>query len=59
MQRLLILALSAAALLSAVIPALADPVEVKFAYPSAPNNALFAQGAEGWAKDVTEASGGT
>jgi len=59
MQRLLILALSAAALLSAVIPALADPVEVKFAYPSAPNSALFAQGAEGWAKDVTEASGGT
>lgn len=59
MRSRLILALSGAALWAAVAPALADPVEVKFAYPSAPNNALFAQGAEGWAKDVTAASDGT
>lgn len=58
MQRLLTLVLLGAALLSAAAPALADPLEVKFAYPSAPNNALFAQGAQGWAEDVTKASGG-
>ena len=38
--------------------ALADPVPVKFAYPSAPNNALFAQGAQGWADDVNKAADG-
>ncbi len=39
-------------------PSFADPVQVKFAYPSAPNNALFIQGAQGWAEDVTKASDG-
>lgn len=38
--------------------AFADPVQVKFAYPSAPNNALFAQGAQGWADDVNKAADG-
>jgi TRAP-type C4-dicarboxylate transport system substrate-binding protein len=42
----------------AAAPAFADPVQVKFAYPSAPNNALFAQGAQAWADDVTKASDG-
>lgn len=44
------------ALLSA--PAFADPVQVKFAYPSAPNNALFADGAQGWADAVNRESNG-
>jgi TRAP-type C4-dicarboxylate transport system substrate-binding protein len=39
-------------------PSLADPVQVKFAYPSAPNNALYAQGAQAWAEDVTKAADG-
>jgi TRAP-type C4-dicarboxylate transport system substrate-binding protein len=51
--------LTAALLLSAAAPSLADPLQVKFGYPSAPNNALFAQGAKGWAEDVTKASDGT
>jgi TRAP-type C4-dicarboxylate transport system substrate-binding protein len=38
-------------------PALADPVQVKFAYPSAPNNALF-QAMQGWADDVDKAANG-
>ena len=38
-------------------PAFADPVQVKFAYPSAPNNALFAS-AQGWAEDVNKAADG-
>jgi TRAP-type transport system periplasmic protein len=37
----------------------AAPLEVKFAYPSAPNNALFAQGAQAWARDVNKAATGT
>jgi TRAP-type C4-dicarboxylate transport system substrate-binding protein len=40
------------------VPALADPVQIKFAYPSAPNNALFAQGAQGWAEEVNKAADG-
>ena len=35
----------------------ADPVQIKFAYPSAPNNALF-QGMQGWADDVNKAANG-
>ena len=42
----------------ATAPAVADPVQVKFAYPSAPNNALFAQGAQAWAEDVNKAAEG-
>jgi len=38
-------------------PAFADPVQVKFAYPSAPNNALFAS-AQGWSDDVNKAADG-
>src|ERR1700719_2871220 len=56
MRNLFVAALAAAALAAA--PAIADPVQVKFAYPSAPNNALFAQGAQAWADDVTKASDG-
>ena len=44
--------------LIAAASAQADPVQVKFAYPSAPNNALFAQGAQGWADDVNKAAEG-
>lgn len=59
MRNVFNLALSSAALLLGVVaPVLADPVQVKFAYPSAPNNALFARGAQGWAEDVTKASDG-
>jgi TRAP-type C4-dicarboxylate transport system substrate-binding protein len=46
----------AAALIAA--PAFADPVQIKFAYPSAPNNALFAIGAQGWVDDVNKAANG-
>jgi TRAP-type C4-dicarboxylate transport system substrate-binding protein len=56
MRNLFVIALAAAALAAA--PAIADPVQVKFAYPSAPNNALFAQGAQAWADDVTKAADG-
>jgi TRAP-type C4-dicarboxylate transport system substrate-binding protein len=49
-------AFSAAALLA--MPSFADPVQVKFAYPSAPNNAIFAQGAQAWAEDVDKAADG-
>ena len=38
-------------------PALADPVQIKFAYPSAPNNALF-QAMQGWTDDVNKAADG-
>lgn len=43
--------------LMAAAPAFADPVQLKFAYPSAPNNALF-QAMQGWADDVDKASNG-
>jgi TRAP-type C4-dicarboxylate transport system substrate-binding protein len=38
-------------------PAFADPVPIKFAYPSAPNNALF-QAMQDWANDVNKAANG-
>jgi TRAP-type transport system periplasmic protein len=51
----------AAACLSAcmivAVSAKADPVQLKFAYPSAPNNALF-QAMQGWADDVNKESAG-
>jgi TRAP-type C4-dicarboxylate transport system substrate-binding protein len=39
------------------VSAKADPVQLKFAYPSAPNNALF-QGMQGWADDVNKEAAG-
>jgi TRAP-type C4-dicarboxylate transport system substrate-binding protein len=52
----------AAACLSACMTvaasAKADPVQIKFAYPSAPNNALFHQGAEAWVNDVNKEANG-
>ena len=56
MRNLVIAAFAMTALAAA--PAFADPVQVKFAYPSTPNNALFAQGAQAWADDVTKAADG-
>jgi len=51
--------LAAAALVAlAALPARADPLALKFAYPSAPNNALF-QADQAWADDVNKASNGT
>lgn len=52
-------ALIAGTCLAAIIaaPALADPVQLKFAYPSAPNNALF-QAMQGWTDDVNKAATG-
>lgn len=47
-----------AAGLTIAASALADPMEIKFAYPSAPNNALYQQGAKGWADDVNKAAAG-
>jgi TRAP-type C4-dicarboxylate transport system substrate-binding protein len=38
-------------------PVFADPVQIKFAYPSAPNNALF-QAMQGWTEDVNKAANG-
>jgi len=55
----IILAVGFVAALLTSTSALADPVQIKFAYPSAPNNALFAQGAQGWANDVNKAAAGT
>ena len=37
--------------------AFADPVQIKFAYPSAPNNALF-RAMQGWTDDVNKAANG-
>lgn len=45
------------ALLLAAAPAFADPVQLKFAYPSAPNNALF-QAMQGWADAVDKDANG-
>jgi TRAP-type transport system periplasmic protein len=45
------------AALMAAAPAFADPVQLKFAYPSAPNNAIF-QAMQGWADDVGKAANG-
>ncbi len=56
MRKLFAAVLAASGL--AMASAYADPVQVKFAYPSAPNNALFAQGAQAWADDVTKAADG-
>jgi TRAP-type C4-dicarboxylate transport system substrate-binding protein len=49
--------LAALGLAMLAAPAFADPVQLKFAYPSAPNNALF-QAMQGWADDVNKAAGG-
>jgi TRAP-type C4-dicarboxylate transport system substrate-binding protein len=38
--------------------AFADPVPLKFAYPTPPNNAIFTQGAQAWSEDVNKASDG-
>jgi TRAP-type C4-dicarboxylate transport system substrate-binding protein len=56
-------AVFAAACLSACVvvasSAHADPMQIKFAYPSAPNNALFHEGAEAWVNDVNKAANGS
>ena len=52
----LLLAVAGLAMVAAA-PAFADPAQVKFAYPSAPNNALF-QGMQGWTDDVNKAAAG-
>jgi TRAP-type C4-dicarboxylate transport system substrate-binding protein len=49
--------LAAAGLAMLAGPAFADPVQIKFAYPSAPNNALF-QAMQGWTDDVNKAANG-
>jgi TRAP-type C4-dicarboxylate transport system substrate-binding protein len=40
------------------VSAVAEPVQLKFGYPSAPNNALFSEGAQGWADEVNKAADG-
>jgi len=54
MKKMLLAALGLAFLAA---PAFADPVQIKFAYPSAPNNALF-QAMQSWADDVNKAANG-
>ncbi len=54
MKKTLLAALGLAMLAA---PAFADPVQIKFAYPSAPNNALF-QAMQGWSDDVNKAADG-
>jgi len=54
MKKTLLAALGLAMLAA---PAFADPVQVKFAYPSAPNNALF-QAMQGWTDDINKAANG-
>jgi len=54
MKKTLLAALGLALLAA---PAFADPVQLKFAYPSAPNNALF-QAMQGWTEDVNKAAAG-
>jgi TRAP-type C4-dicarboxylate transport system substrate-binding protein len=49
--------LTALGLVMLAAPAFADPVQIKFAYPSAPNNALF-QAMQGWTDDVNKAANG-
>ena len=56
MKKFIVAGTLAAALFAA--PAFADPVQVKLAYPSAPNNALFAQGFQAWSDDVNKAADG-
>ena len=53
----IILAVGFVAALLTSTSALADPVQIKFAYPSAPNNALF-QAMQSWADDVNKAANG-
>jgi len=54
MKKTLLAALGLALLAA---PAFADPVQIKFAYPSAPNNALF-RAMQGWTDDVNKAANG-
>ena len=44
--------------LLAAAPAVAEPVQLKYAYPTPPNNALFAA-MQAWTEDVNKASEGT
>ena len=52
-----IAAVAAAVALLAAAPAFADPVQLKLAYPSAPNNAIY-QAFASWADDVNKAAAG-
>jgi TRAP-type C4-dicarboxylate transport system substrate-binding protein len=56
MKVALIAILGLAALAAA--PSFADPVEVKFGYPTPPNNTLFSEGAQAWSDDVNKAAAG-
>ncbi len=57
--RVLAAALAAAALaLPAARPAAADPVQLKYAYPGAPQAEIYSNGIVPWAKEVEKASGG-
>jgi TRAP-type C4-dicarboxylate transport system substrate-binding protein len=49
--------LAACGLAMLAAPAFADTVQIKFAYPSAPNNALF-QAMQGWTDDVNKTADG-
>jgi TRAP-type transport system periplasmic protein len=45
-------------LLCCAAAVVAEPVQLKFGYPSAPNNALYSEGAQGWAEAVNKAADG-
>lgn len=59
-HRVLAAAIGAAALLSTLAPdrAAADAVQLKYAYPGAPQAAVYTNGIVPWVKAVEEASGG-
>ncbi|HXQ54163.1 MAG TPA: TRAP transporter substrate-binding protein [Stellaceae bacterium] len=51
-------ALAACVIVGWAAHAPADPVQLRFGYPSAPNNALFTEGAQGWVDDVNKEAAG-
>ncbi len=53
-----VFAIAATAMIAAA-PAFADPVQVKVAYPSAPNNAIYAQGFQAWSEEINKAAEGS
>ncbi len=60
MTRWLAIPLAAAALAAAApAPAGADPIQLKFAFPGAPQAAIYTHGVVPWTKEVEKASGGT
>lgn len=58
-MKLAIAAILTASTMAAAAPTSAAPVELKFAFPGATQARIYTHGIVPWAKEVTEASGGT